>query len=112
MADDNLVTWLRAQLDEDERRAERVTAHDQRWEFLPPRAHEYARRFGPKRALDDVEAKRRIIDLVLDDKDGVACANRLVEGEYDDDMQLPERLLKLLALPFAGRPGWREEWRP
>lgn len=65
----------------------------------------------PQFVLADVEAKRQIIDLVLDDKDGVACANRLVEGEYDDDMQLPERLLKLLALPYAGRPGWREEWR-
>lgn len=56
-------------------------------------------RWDPARVLAEVDAKRRILDwaIVWRDRD---CA------PWNADC------IRLLALPFADRPGYREEWRP
>ncbi|MGA4896730.1 DUF6221 family protein [Streptomyces griseoincarnatus] len=160
---DELVQWLRAQLDEDERIARAASgatvegepgswhpsSHGDEWEPLrgedgdeellvalrpglprPPEvmtgywgavfshqpdaadldadspmpSFEHAARHDPARVLREVAAKRQIIErctrvqgLLLDD----FSAERLVDD-----------VLALLALAYAGRPGYREEWRP
>lgn len=56
-------------------------------------------------ALAECDAKQRIIE---------ECSKVLaVDGwEYDDAPDLAERTLRLLALPYANRPGYREGWKP
>lgn len=88
MTDDlnDLVTWLRAQLDEDERRAQRAKQTRSRYRLIedPPSwevamqqalactdtvdlapAHAHMVHHDPARVLRDVEAKRRILDDIL-----------------------------------------------
>jgi len=120
-----VVTWLRAQLDEDERVARftdgqswiadgdevRIRDDDgdlvvgciRRWSHA-----EHIARHDPARVLAEVDAKRRILDhhpLSEWRVDPPACATC-------NDMEHPCHTLKLLALPYADRPGYREEWRP
>lgn len=89
---DELVTWLRARLDDDERVARAATY----WGDLPlghlaSDLEAHLIHWMPPRVLAEVEAKRRILDA------------------YEDETGY---LLRLLALPYADRPGYREEWRP
>ncbi|MBU5946776.1 DUF6221 family protein [Streptomyces sp. PAM3C] len=130
---DELVRWLGVQLDEDERIARAVPADlGHSWSDPGPwvmagnggggREAEVAKAadgldtqlaehvahhiayHDPARVLREVAAKRQIIErctrvqgLLLDD----FSAERLVDD-----------VLALLALAYAGRPGYREEWRP
>ena len=72
---------------------------------------EHIARHDPARVLAEVDAKRRILD------------EELVPALRDYDTERPDlakdvrydiaaRVLQLLALPYADRPGYREEWRP
>lgn len=54
-----------------------------------------------ERGLAEVAAKRMIIDQ----------CNRTLEFE-DYGHWLADGVLKLLALPYADRPGYQESWRP
>lgn len=144
---DDLVTWLRAQLDEDERVA-RATIHPDhtgewelseyveygndgdmaRWDLtldeiapplydtsgMGPSPMRHIARHDPARVLREVEAKRRILDLhrrgesdecVVCDVGAQSCGC-LGWGDY------PCATLRLLALPHANRPGYRDEWAP
>ena len=67
-----------------------------------------------RRALAEVDAKRRILDAWEHalKYDGVvkfggweSCIDMCPEAVLDN-------VVKLLAAPFAGRPGFREEWKP
>ncbi|MFI9824435.1 DUF6221 family protein [Streptomyces sp. NPDC052013] len=61
---------------------------------------EHIVRHDPARVLREVEAKRRIL---------TAYEN------YDQDapeLDVPYSVIQLLALPYEGRPGYREQWRP
>ena len=64
----------------------------------------------PRRVLAEVDAKRRILNEY--DK---ALGRR---KQYPDDLPGAGALLtmvhvvKLLALPYADRPGYRDEWKP
>lgn len=135
---DDLVTWLRAQLDEDERVARAIAAPDwtegAAWlrDMIDPlpsqlRAHpgmmpmnvteedvRHIARWDPRRVLREIEAKRRIIYELG------AQASRYRDGDPTTIIS-PEgralanqarRYLRLLALPYADRPGYRDEWRP
>jgi hypothetical protein len=51
--------------------------------------------WDPARVLAECAAKRRIVSFAAD----------LTEEGTDD-------LLRLLALPYADHPGYRQEWRP
>lgn len=78
--------------------------------------------------LADVAVKRRILDLHLRDGDGnckVCCGQAYMEEEWDQEAQEehvrwrrndephPCRTVRLLAMPYAGRPGYRQdEWSP
>lgn len=66
--------------------------------------------FDQARLLAECDAKRRIVEQMVP---MVAQLERWVEDEWgpmgDDN---PGRLLRVLALPFADREGYREEWRP
>lgn len=135
---DDLVTWLRAQwdarllkLDEDERAALAAAGVDPHWvidrEFHPstpyirqlgiysspstapghvdPEQCEHIARWDPQRVLaevaaerKDIEAKRQILDWAIAWRDR-DCA------PWNSDC------IRLLAEPYAGRDGWREEWR-
>jgi len=139
---DDLTTWLRAQLDDDERVARAVQLHLWTVSTPPPdvapitlvanaggshyshlaegvRMHDpdgavlhHAARWDPARVLAEVDAKRRIIDRY---EDAVA---RQSDDDYSliaADVQAEEYrdwVLPLLALPYADRPGYRSEWAP
>lgn len=78
---------------------ERVTACTRSWRAL------HIARHDPARVLADVEAKRRIVEeanLYLCDS-GPGCGYRTKHGH---------NVLRLLALPYADHPDYREEWRP
>jgi hypothetical protein len=119
---DDLVTWLRAQLDEDERVAR--AASDWPWEATISSSGEqgdvqgvtsafedyccsaedaaHIARWDPARVLAEVDAKRQMLDW-------------LAESELSDGTTWSfngDELLKLLALPYADRSGFREEGRP
>ena len=89
---DDLIAFARAQLDEDEQmlRALDSTALNGIDSTAGWGARDYI-----ERGLAEVDAKRRI----LDDCEERASIQAL-------------RLARLLALPYADRPGYREQWRP
>lgn len=152
---DDLATWLRAQLDEEERVAREATPSP--WQAKPATESAYAEQsalvvrtdvplkapwssswvspwvvepdsegseginpadaehiacWNPARVLAEVDAKRRIIDrhedaLARRDDHDYSSPTAHVQAEEYRDWVLP-----LLALPYADRPGYQEEWRP
>jgi hypothetical protein len=89
----DLDVWLREQLDEDERVARAAATPGSRWD--------------PARALAEVEAKRRIIDLYE------AQSARQYENAMEEDRTwVLESAVRALTLPYADRPGYRPEWAP
>ena len=74
-------------------------AEDAEWALREPRCECSVHEPGcAPRILDECEAKRRIVDKVYDVR-GVA-------GIHLDEV------LRLLALPYADHPDYRDEWRP
>jgi hypothetical protein len=69
-------------------------------------------RWDPARALADIEAKRRIIDLYE-----ITVADKPWQTEPDLGPTQGARAgalwltLRLLALPYAERPDYRQEWK-
>ena len=61
-------------------------------------------RHDPARVLAEVDAKRRTLNLHPLRSDGRIC-------NEDEDIY-PCETVRLLALPYADRPGYRQEWRP
>lgn len=134
---DDLVSWLRAQLDADERVARMVTPGpwvtngtavwrrpDDSWDFrravegrhgrMPfvvvdvgetdePQNAEHIATWDPARVLAEVDAKRQIVDEHA--VRGGTCS----ACSWQD---APCTTVRLLALPYADRDGYREEWRP
>jgi hypothetical protein len=69
-------------------------------------------RHDPARVLAEVDAKRRII--AGHHRSGLACP-RCSLGTEDGQIVFeldPCETLRLLALPYADHPDYREEWRP
>jgi hypothetical protein len=63
--------------------------------------------WDPERVLREIDAKRKIVaEHALN---GWVC-NTCDNGEAEQVFPCPT--LRLLALPYADRPGYREEWRP
>lgn len=93
---DDLETWLRQQLENQRHTADalKALAH-----ALPAETGAYLTETADM-LLADVDAKRRILDQCAD-----VWAHDRVEAFAED-------VLRLLALPYAGRPGYRGEWRP
>jgi hypothetical protein len=124
---DELVQWLRAQLDEDERIARETHPVFLRWDYdefvkeirdlgngneiasgVIPRYGAFIAEHDPARVLREIDAKRRMLDAYA----GVA-ANDVNEVEYAHGYaNALGEAVRLLALPYVDRPGYREEWRP
>lgn len=124
MSAESLVEWLRARLDED--------AQDDRAEI-----DTFVKHYGPaqlvielegaprgvlaraKRGLDEVAAKRRILDEhpCGEPVDEPWCWSKVPWCERcsdadDGPTDYPCLTVRLLALPYADRPGYRDEWTP
>jgi len=131
----DLVEFLRARLDEDERDAKAATPAP--WEYdaddqivytmhdgpggdlvgdevayVRRRGMEHIARHDPARVLAEVEAKRRILEEA-------SGADWLPANARDDEPEYAYGIarawndaLKLLALPYADHADYREEWRP
>jgi hypothetical protein len=109
MADD-LITWLRAAMDETETDATFYIEHGATGPGLEWAQH----------ALAEVDAKRRILDLHEGDHEcstirrGVDCEGVPYE-EIDNCTWVLDgdcSTVHLQALPYAAWPGYREDWRP
>lgn len=146
---DDLVTWLRGQLDEDEQILRRATGgpwyedgmtvrgktHMNDTDVLVirhtwPQEAAHIIRWDPARVLREVEAKRRRLDYLAGMKHDMgtedfvtydSCRALAQPGELGNLEvgycscgldALRDRLYKIEALPYADRPGYREEWRP
>lgn len=112
---DELAAWLRVQLDDDEQEAQdalkRTTTTRRRvggeWVEDTVQPPEWRRSvWGPARVLRELDAKRKII--AEHDVYSRPLGERMDCQSYD----FPCTTLRLLALPYADRPGYREEWRP
>jgi hypothetical protein len=105
---DDLVTWLRAQLDDDERVARRVAPNQAPIDLRAMVTREGSEPFlivDSARVLAKVAADRRILDW-LDDLDRWEDSTFTLRMPDTDDAR------RALALPYADRPGYRDEWRP
>lgn len=126
MSEDPLVTFLRARLDEDEAVARdlppRWFVGERGWvldaEEIDPHAEDeqhdsiaqamvtpaaaHIARHDPARVLAEVAAKRAILRLHVPE----------VPSWCPRCDSWPCSTLKALALPYAGHPDCREEWRP
>lgn len=108
----DLVEFLRARLDEDEARARgegpHIVFHDPAGRPLPPPPMPGSYPAG--RVLREVEAKRRIL----------AEHRPMIPGwchtcDVPADVKGNEHgclTVRLLALPYADHPNYREAWRP
>lgn len=106
---DELVAWLREQLDDDQEMASkaveyrRFPTYGELDRSLTPRVRGHIARWEPARVLAEVEAKRRIIDR---------CLEGIAEDEWVRNLSpLAEGVILHLAQPYADRPGFKDEWR-
>lgn len=129
----DLVQWLTAQLDEDERIARRATVRQAGGEFWTyddesgvqaksglgvarravPVHGEHIARHDPARVLREIDAKRKLVrwhyrrpgpKWTTPGAEGFECATC--------DQQFPCLTLRLLTTVYRDRPGYREEWAP
>ena len=137
---DDLVAWLRHQIDEDERVARATlsvgTRANMRREKPAPRwirdgsrirddapgptilrvGHTWAReadhiaRHDPARVLAEVAAKRKVLDLRDSWAREAETAPPQASHLFRAQVSAADAVIRALAQPFAGRPGWREEW--
>jgi hypothetical protein len=132
MAD--IAAFIRAQLDEDERVAraaeatemgpwltlfETALAAEGQSEDVRRAIGQHVARFIPERMLWDIEAKRAILAEVFAyeakiDGEWGCChtAEQIAAGKCPEIRPDEIPALRLLALPYAGKPGYQEEWRP
>ena len=109
----DLADWLLEQIAEDE--ADARWLHDVSVDNMPT-----LEKFGdcicgrPARVLAECESKRRIIaehHKVEEYADPITFCSAC-GGHPSHGSDWPCYTLRLLALPYADRPGFREEWRP
>ncbi|MFF9003653.1 DUF6221 family protein [Streptomyces achromogenes] len=130
---EDLVPWFRTQLDVDERIAraadDTLGKTNMDWAYQPEdelggkvvsaRGFDlipdvtagigaHVAGYDPRRVLREVAAKRAIVDDIAHEIHWGARSNL----DYQDAVDVFKRTLKRLALPYADRPGYREEWRP
>ena len=121
MVTEDLVAFLRQHLDREERDALAVIdgfgSYDDAGgkgysdvDGMPPREYEHITRWDPARVLAEVGAKRRIVDAHTPTSGGL-CPTCWEGAEWGGPAASPCPTLRLLAQPYAGRDGWREEWR-
>ncbi|MET7458502.1 DUF6221 family protein [Streptomyces sp. NPDC005574] len=90
-------------------------------DFLEAERGRFIAEHDPARVLRDIEAKRALLHEHR--IDGWRCSTCANEETFDDDADgnrewsrggkdFPCPTLRLIAAPYADRPGYREEWRP
>jgi hypothetical protein len=94
---DDLVTWLRARLNE----REALLLHTQASKTPCP--------VPIPTLLAEVDAKRRILDAYEQREQESLHPSGKVFGYHATGLLIA---IKLLALPFAERAGYQESWRP
>ncbi|MFD7965450.1 DUF6221 family protein [Streptomyces zaomyceticus] len=160
---DDLITFLRARLDEDEQTARAAGArpgpvwrHDSdsgwvraaregdgiatgRQDRLPPEHGRHIARHDPARVLAEVYARRRLLGASaadcpaacaaegahsfrgscalrwmgpVDEADGGRWLHDDTGARFPAPPVTQEWTLRVLALPYAGHPDYRTEWRP
>jgi hypothetical protein len=125
----DLVGWLRAQLDEDEQAARGCGGsewreHPSNWvsttssDRIALVVHDGDRghitRHDPARVLREIDTKRRLLDLHQEKLEQGYGSDHCAECGFGETSQsyYPCATLRLLALPYVDRPGYREDWRP
>jgi hypothetical protein len=135
----DLVRWLGSQLDTDAEKAraaaeelggsslgaewiydgQYVVANRERdlvavgsQDFMTPEIGEHIAEHDPARVLREIDAKRKLIGWhrQTTQEEFSSGAYRTVGCRCYDGW--PCTTLRLLALPYADRPGYREEWAP
>ncbi|MFI8865331.1 DUF6221 family protein [Streptomyces sp. NPDC053707] len=76
---------------------------------VPSAAAGHIIRHDPARVLREVEAKRRLLDVVLPD---ILSGDSAIEGEWMGESDMAGDLARTLALPYADHPDYRDDWRP
>jgi hypothetical protein len=135
---EDLVQWLRAQLDEDERIARAASdgpwaayrGPEKTWQSKGDLIHpvrtwdhklgdpvimaaywadsRHIAEWDPQRVLREIDAKRQMLTAYAQ-----VAANDVNEVEYAHGYaNALGEAVRLLALPYADRPGYREEWAP
>jgi hypothetical protein len=130
----DLASWLDKQIADDEqlaRRVEEQVGAARAGEQFPGRSRiadyddfpsypwsleqpelEFLARWHPRTVVADLEATRRIVGFCTQ----LINITALQEGAVDSDdsarAEVAWETLRLLALPYAARDGYREEWRP
>jgi hypothetical protein len=112
---DDLVDWLRLQLDEDERdgserHAFGCSAFDPVYEDSPrdaPLTDANACSCRVARVLREVQAKRRIVEVAVSRHKASVV---LPAGHREASAAAALAVLQFLAFPYSDRPGFREEW--
>ena len=116
---DELVQWLGEQIDEDERIAKEAGGRRGQWKlatglddaesgdasWLRPPYLKHVERHDPARVLAEIDAKR---DLLVFAKGIHDHHETFTTGVY----ARLEKTLRLYALAYKNRPGYRDEWRP
>ncbi|MFJ5644011.1 DUF6221 family protein [Streptomyces sp. NPDC093223] len=127
---EDLVRWLGEQLDEDERIANEAGGHRAEWRlatplddaelgdasWLRPPELKHAERHDPARVLREIDAKRQLVEChepwTASNGDVICgrCGREHIDGRPGG--HFPCQTLRLLALPYADRPGYLDAWRP
>jgi hypothetical protein len=127
---DDLVEWLRAQLDEDERIARAAggtwwappdlvgQVHDSGGVNIEAKLRSFATHIAehdPARVLREIDAKRRLVDEFAQVGSQPDTPDRRASPRWKGDfgyLQGLARAVHLLASAYADRPGYRDDWRP
>jgi hypothetical protein len=121
---DDLMAWLRERLVEDaDVDADMIRQVAQLRDYAAenglPRAAVFLDQFGPARMQREVEAKLLLFVLAsvlmtpIPTPEGYPERARKLKVEVElAEEQAADKVMRLLALPCADRPGYREEWRP
>ncbi|MFJ5967913.1 DUF6221 family protein [Streptomyces sp. NPDC093060] len=83
------------------------------------RVRDHLARHDPARVLREINAKRQIIAMWKAADEEAASDQRYAESYGSSPEGFPagredalEDVVRLLALPYADRPGYKEAWRP
>ena len=114
----DLGQWLRTQLDLDDGLGDADLAADTdlaKVHHLNCELSQTAGFNGPctcgwsARMRAEVAAKRRLLDQTLK---ALEWADSTADSEFNSPEDFAGEFVRTLALPYADRPGYREEWRP
>jgi Family of unknown function (DUF6221) len=130
----DLASWLLAQIDADEqlaRRVEEQVGAARAGEQFPDRSRiadyddfpsypwsleqpelEFLARWHPRTVMADLEATRRVVRFCTQLINITALHEDTVDSDDSARAGVAWETLRLLALPYADRDGYREEWHP